>query len=338
MVLREPTDVLAAIAVAFGFVPSESVTLLALGGDRPLHARVDLPEDPADLDEALDLLAAPLERLGAALVALVVFTADLPRGDRAAAGLLARTGACGARVLDVLVADGQRFHSALPSADSTRQPYDLGSHRLVAAAVLDGEVVLSSREELARSVAADPAAREGVEVALAELSAASGPMIRSTEQRWVRQRVAGLVRRGRSPDDRTAARIMRAVAVGSIRFVLVTDLELDSAPEWVELWRDLTRRAPEEVAAPVAAVLGVSAWVAGNGALAWCAWDRAVQAPGWCPLTDVLSEVQARAVPPTRWPGVRDTVRAWAAAEGLLAAVDPDTAAGEEVVLRRPAG
>ena len=88
MVLREPGDVLAAIAVAFGFVPSESVTMLALGGERPLHARVDLPGDPQQLDEVLDLLWAPLEQLGPALVAFAVFSHDDRRGDRVAARLL----------------------------------------------------------------------------------------------------------------------------------------------------------------------------------------------------------------------------------------------------------
>lgn len=335
MVLREPGDVLAAIAVAFGFVPSESVTMLALGGERPLHARVDLPGDPQQLDEVLDLLWAPLEQLGPALVAFAVFSHDDRRGDRVAARLLDRVSALEVRVLDVLVADGARFHSALPGSDGRSQSYDLGSHRLVAAAVLAGDVVLSSREELARSVAPDPPARARVAEALAALP---GPVHRPAEQRWVRERVAGLVRRGRSPDDPTAARIIRAVGVGSIRFVLVTDLELETAPEWVELWRDLTRRAPEEVAAPVASLLGMSAWVAGNGALAWCAWDRAMEAPGWCPLTDVLNEVQARAIPPTHWPGVRDKVRAWAAAEGLLGPAADAPVTGEEVVVWRPAG
>src|SRR3546814_10654640 len=40
------------------------------------------------------------------------------------------------------------------------------------------------------------------------------------------------------------------------------------------LWNDLTRRAPDEVRAAPASMLGFASWLHGDGAKAWCALDQ----------------------------------------------------------------
>jgi hypothetical protein len=54
------------------------------------------------------------------------------------------------------------------------------------------------------------------------------------------------------------------------------------------------------VASP-AAVLGFSAWLAGHGALAWCAVDRSLRARPGHSLACLVSDLLDAALPPTRW-------------------------------------
>jgi hypothetical protein len=42
----------------------------------------------------------------------------------------------------------------------------------------------------------------------------------------------------------------------------------------ISLWTDLTRRAPDEVRAAPASMLGFASWLRGDGARAWCALDQ----------------------------------------------------------------
>ena len=48
-----------------------------------------------------------------------------------------------------------------------------------------------------------------------------------------------------------------------------------NARDHVDLWRDVVRRAPAELRAAPAALLGFAAWLSGHGALAWCAVELA---------------------------------------------------------------
>lgn len=48
----------------------------------------------------------------------------------------------------------------------------------------------------------------------------------------------------------------------------------DTADSHVALWTDMTKRAPDEVRAAPASMLGFASWLNGNGAMAWCALDQ----------------------------------------------------------------
>jgi len=58
---------------------------------------------------------------------------------------------------------------------------------------------------------------------------------------------------------------------------------------------------PQHVRAAPAALLGFAAWLAGNGALAWCAVDVAEEAEPGYPLAALLASTLAGAVPPAVW-------------------------------------
>ena len=60
------------------------------------------------------------------------------------------------------------------------------------------------------------------------------------------------------------------------------------------------RRAPVHLRAAPAALLGFAAWLSGDGALAWCAVERAQEAEPGYGLAGLLHAL-AGAVPPSAW-------------------------------------
>ena len=166
-----------------------------------------------------------------------------------------------------------------PGAPPSGVPYDVGGHRFRAQAVVEGIVVHGSRAEL-------EALLRPVPEAVAEIARGGAPG--GAEP-------AGRDRRpGRPPPRRRAVhrppswpgccsglrerrRPRRRLGRDDPRV----------APRHVRLWTDAVQRAPDELVAAPAAVLGLAAWLAGHGALAWCAVDRCCE-----PST-----------PTTRWPG-----------------------------------
>jgi hypothetical protein len=74
----------------------------------------------------------------------------------------------------------------------------------------------------------------------------------------------------------------------------------------VRVWRELVRRTPEELAAPVAGLLAFAAWLSGDGALAWCAVERALRADPDHTLARLVGRALEGAVPPSAWRPVRE--------------------------------
>ncbi|MGA9745950.1 MAG: DUF4192 family protein, partial [Nocardioides sp.] len=64
LVARCPEDLLAMVPIVIGFAPTDSVVMLTFGATHPFHARVDLPEGPAEVEELVHALLEPAERNG----------------------------------------------------------------------------------------------------------------------------------------------------------------------------------------------------------------------------------------------------------------------------------
>ena len=66
-------------------------------------------------------------------------------------------------------------------------------------------------------------------------------------------------------------------------------------------WTDVVRRAPDDLLAAPAALLGLAAWLAGHGALAWCALDRCAAVDPDHALAEEVAQLLLHAVPPRTW-------------------------------------
>jgi hypothetical protein len=288
-----------------------------IGPARPGEDAED-PEDPEDAEDAedpelletlarLDLLdhlaeqvatAARVNRAGFAVV--VAYTESALLAALAVAALGERLTAHGVDITMALRADGRRWFP-VGDPDHPGTPYDVRVHPLTAEGVLAGRVTFASRKALADSlVPCDPRDVEEVAAAAARLLRPPGPAADPTaEAEWLRERVR------RPPGDLLdVAEVARALV--GLRHVRTRDLAWASmtrfdAPRWVELLREVVRRTPVELVAAPAALLGFAAWLAGDGALAWCAVDRARDADPQHRLAGLVADALEGALPPSAW-------------------------------------
>ena len=299
---KTPEDLLAAVPVALGFEPSDSIVMLTFGGTTAFHARIDLPPpaDAAALDRVVHALLDPCRRHGVRQVVFVLYDAQVRRARLVARRLERDFARAHIEVMECLRASEGRWFSV----DGQRRgvpargiAYDTSSHPFRAQAVMDGHVTLGSRAELAADIAGDAAA-------IARLEAAR-PQARLLSATALGRLCARHAAAGTAPSDVEAASILATIQFGPRRDAAWAVLERDQAEQHAVLWRDLVRRAPDDLLAAAAAVLGFIAWLQGHGALAWCALDRCLELQPEHSLGTLVGHLLEAAVPPSAWVEMR---------------------------------
>lgn len=309
---RSTEDLLAVVPVVLGFVPAESVVMLTFGAPRTFHARVDLPADACDddLDLLVRTLVDPASRHLVTHVALVAFTADRTLARRVGRRLLRTFERHGIGVIDVVRADSGRWWPACGRRAGVPEvgvPYDVGSHPFVAASVLDGRVVLPSRQQVAAML--DPLA-PAVEAVRAAIGAPHGAPDDASDHEgdddcegwWVGELVQTHADAATVPPPEHTARLLLALQRTEVRdlvwMLTPTTGTVRQAREWVSFWTEVVRRTPPGLVAPPAALLAFAAWNAGEGALAWCAIDVAESDDEAYTMTALVARLLTEAVPP----------------------------------------
>ena len=303
-----PADLLALVPTFLGFHPSDSVVLVTLGSaPSPVHARVDLPVDGGEAAALAEHLAGVAGRNGVGAAALVVYTDDVGLATTVVEALVVALTAVGCAVRCTVRADGERWWLLDRQDHGPGTPYDLGSHPLTAEAVVQGTVVLASRRELAETLVCDPAEVDEVETWLDQSVSRLARLLPSREHlvvegRWVRHRVRRHLADGRRLDASDVARLLLLLdATLELRDVAWAEMDHANARQHVALWLDVVRRAPADLRAAPASLLGFAAWLSGHGALAWCAVERAQEADPGYGLAGLLSTALAGGVPPSAW-------------------------------------
>lgn len=118
---------------------------------------------------------------------------------------------------------------------------------------------------------------------------------------WVARLVSRHAAESTSPTDEDAARLLVAVADPQVRDAAWARIPRADARRHVELWSGLVRRCPADLLLHAAGVLGFAAWLAGDGALAWCAVDRGREVDPDHSLVGVVADLLEGAVPPAEW-------------------------------------
>jgi hypothetical protein len=339
--VRSPAELITAVPYLLGFHPADSVVVVAMDGRKVIFAaRDDLPAPDASAEDAradAGHLAAVVARQAVDRARIIGYGEPV-RVTPAVLRLAEALRRLDVWVDDVLRVRGGRYWSY--ECDEPRccppegTPYS-PEHSVVAAqATLAGAVALPDREALVAQISAVTGAeREAMTAATARAQARIAELA-DPEARG--DGFARLVRRAGRAAVRDAERRYRSGRrltddeVAWLGVVLVDQQVRDYAwerigsHEWgVTLWTDVLRRMePAYVPAP-ACLLGFAAWRAGQGALAWAAVERAVDADENYSMAHTLQHLLGLGLSPA-------AVQGWPVVDRLeLGAVPrPEPAAG----------
>lgn len=299
--LHSPDDLLAVLPHLLGFKPTESLVLVPLSAELPT-ARIDLPTTHAAIDQAWESIRGPYTRHthpGASL-AMVCVSANRDHAHTATRDLQGRLAGIGIATHIRLWATDTTWCDL--DTDTTGQQTQAARDRLAAEAVLAGQVPPApSRDTLAATLVGD---REPIARLLPTVRAAADRRGPAREGQWAMRRFRRFEADGIRLDDHDAARLLLALKSIPTRDRLWNTLCRATAPTHSALWTDMTRRAPDDVRAAPAALLGFASWLHGHGAMAWCALDQVPPQPPYS-LANLLATALEAGLNPREWESVK---------------------------------
>ena len=303
---RSPEDLLALAPVVLGFFPTESVVMLTFGATSAFHARVDLPGAPAEVAEVVELLLDPARRHGVERVVLLVYSSDKVMSGLLWRGLDDGFAHAGIGVVEALRVEEKRWFPLAtvdPLDGEVGVAFDISTHPFLVRAVVEGRVTHDSRAALAETLAPDAAAVERMtDLVLARRH----PTDLLGEGTWVEARIRSDLIEGTLPSDAELARVLRALEDLQLRDAAWSVVTREHSRAAVAWWTHALTRCPTAWSPAPAALLAWSAWLNGNGALAWCALDRCEAARPGYGLAAIVTDLLDRAHPPSSWNGALD--------------------------------
>jgi hypothetical protein len=310
--LTAPSDVLAVVPYLLGFHPEDSVVaLLVRRGRFALTARVDLvpPEIASELAADIGRLA---DQHGASELILVGYGGEAAKVRQLLANLADLLEPYG--LGDVLYADGRLWWSLRCTASCCPPegtPYDLSTHAIAATAVYAGLGCRSDRQALAAEVTGPSETEfDALRMLLTEV----GAEIDGTDSAGRCELMASLVRAAVAgddpPDDRFCALLAVLAHDTQARDVAWSLIGADQAEQHQRLWRQVVARTvPPHAAAPIC-LLGLAAWIGGDGALMNCCIERITIVDPDYSLGRLLAEISRAALAPSLWDELAPTIRA----------------------------
>jgi len=298
-----PADLLGLVPYLLGFCPQESLVVLLLrDGLVLLTARIDLPP-PTAAAGALRQLRGLAEQHDAAGMVLFAYAAD-PQPTKQLVDVLI-DGLEPHGLLDALYVDDSRWWSLMcPTGCCPEEgtPFDLSSHPMAAEAVYAGLTLAAGRTEIEARVAG-PAGQDHDRLDALTADARSELAHLSSAERCGQMAVlvGEFLAAPRRLTDAECARLAVLARDVSVRDVAWTSMSRQAADDHVDLWEQVVARSvsPWEVA-PLC-LLGMAAWISGNGALQNCCTERALRADPRYSMAVLLDDINQRALPPTFW-------------------------------------
>jgi hypothetical protein len=314
---RDPEDLLAIVPYRLGFHPQHSLVALTLDGPRRrfgFTARLDLPP-LAHVPDVARYLVDIVKHHGAQEVLLVAYADDDEVAEPLVRTLQQWLERHDVTLVDAYRSDGRRWFCYTcdqPCCPDAGTPYDLSDHPLVAEQVLLGQVALPDRAALRAQVS--PVCGErlvAMEAAFGRAEEELGALVdvddfdRTAFVRaamdWVHGFVAGWLAAPRPLTDAEAAGLAVRVAMVPARDIAWSMMSRPAARHHAELWQQvLTRVVPPYVPA-VACLTAFAAWLQGQGAMAWCAVERALEADPSYSWAELIVQSLEQAVSPSVW-------------------------------------
>lgn len=307
----EPEDLVAASVVTLGFAPEESLVMLTFGRGPCFHARVDLPPPdapPAAITGLMEALLAPAVKHRIEQVAFVFWCDEPARTGPLAHRLVDELSAVGIEIVaQVRQSQGRVFPPGAHADDAmVGSPLEVGwegrvsdpwSHPFLAEFVLAGHVVAGSRSEVEASVAPDAARTLAVRAAWSDRDQ---PIVASATVDVV-ERVRGLAARGGVLSAREVADLLDLLQTPHQYARAWCPRSRREARAHADLWAGVVRATPPGWVAGPAGLLALAAAYAGDGALAWCAVDRAQDDQPGDALTSYVASLLTSATHPDEY-------------------------------------
>jgi hypothetical protein len=297
LVVQTPDELLAAVPHVLGFKAEESIVLVPFSKGLPV-VRVDLPRTLEDRQELLDTLRGPLVRNArpGAMVAVICITEDRRGAELASQHLASGLEREGIGAPLRLWANGERWVD-FNTGEAGFQT-EAAASRIAAETVVAGAAQpAANRNSLAASLIGD---RGPIKAALPSARAAAENSTASVERDWALDRLEQFHADGHRLSDVDGARMLVGLETIGTRDALWEDMSRENTPSHISLWTDLTRRAPDDVRAAPASMLGFSSWLRGDGARAWCALDQ-VPAERPYPMAAIVASALQNGLHPQEW-------------------------------------
>lgn len=301
---HDPADLVACALVSLGFEPTESLVMLTFArGRRTFHARLDLPEihDRGAVEAIIRALRQPAVQHGIERVVFLYFSADAERCLPFVHPLIRGFLEAGIGVIDAVRFHDGRLYGLTGDDDDLPPdglPVDPWGHRFLAEAVHAGHVVLPRRTDLVDSLRPDVDAWAALRRHWKDEPAAFNPLLGPARLREAVLAAVASLAAGDRLDPVVVVRLIRAVRSADGRHHAWCAPSRAEARAHLDLWIHLVRCAPSGWVVGPAALAALAAAYVGDGALAWCAVDRAVEDEPADPTSRIIAEALAAAVPP----------------------------------------
>lgn len=271
--IHNSDQAIAAIPHLLGFEPEESLVVVPVSGGRAPLARLDLPKSPDEEREVIDTLTETYgsRRWGDVAVVLACFS-EKPEATRGFSANLEKE--MERRDVPVVSRIAANRSDWIDFTAGGR-----GSRTSEAKNLIDAEVAfagrrvpLGSRAELAAEFVgnSDPIADE-----LLAARIGRDQSTRELQRRYCQAVVEQYQCDRQRLNLGDSARLLVNLEIDVSLFIqMAGQIRTDNAVDWLPLWKDLTRHAPDEVRTEPACLAALAAWCAGDGASAWSALDR----------------------------------------------------------------
>ncbi|MGJ9412540.1 DUF4192 domain-containing protein [Aeromicrobium sp. CF4.19] len=311
-------DLIGALPTRFGFVPEESVCVIATSGPRcrlGFSLRLDLP-DAHSIVPAAEHVVGHLRRQDAE-GAIIIAVSQRP--ELAGPAVWAVEQALGdiAPVVSAW-ATTTRYWTTFHDCDPEGYPYEPSPHhRAVVAAIAAGQEILPDRAALERRFQPEQSARrrwlertvDGVALdAARQIAVADAPAVEVG--RRVLEPVLERALLGQTPTDGEVLQLAVWVTTLPVRDFVWGWINRETAHDMLALWAHVARLAPVGLAAGPLCLAALAAYLRGDGAQALIAAERARDLEPHYTLASLVIDALERGISPQEMGRVSDQLRA----------------------------
>lgn len=307
--LRSPGELVASLPALMGYHARRSIVLVVLGGEPSvvrLTMRLDLPQgaEQSTWRAVADCFASAVRRADAHHAMLIVLDGQEEPTLALADAMREALGRAGVDLADVILVTEGRYRS-LTCTDTTCCPPGgtpvPASSALTAAVVTQGRVIHGDRSEIeARLAPPDPPAQARAErVAALVLTALPHGSIGLTDDE-VRALLDRCVAAANDSGLRLvdAVRLAMLVQINEVRDLAYGHMLAVGSDQHETLWTAVCRLVPPALSAVPLAMVALSSYLSGAGALTTVAIERAVEVDGCHPTVTLIADVVQSAIPP----------------------------------------